>query len=52
MGNIKVTFRLEQDKDGYPPYAVEDLWARLLILAALKTQQVRRVGSGDIRYRL
>ncbi len=22
----KVTFRLEQDEDGYPPFAVEDLW--------------------------
>lgn len=27
MNKIKVTFRLEQDEDDYPPFAVEDLWA-------------------------
>ena len=27
MSKVKVTFRLAQDEDGYPPYAVEDLWA-------------------------
>lgn len=27
MSQIKVTFRLEQDDDDYPPFAVEDLWA-------------------------
>lgn len=25
---VKVHFRLEQDEDGYPPVAVESLWAR------------------------
>lgn len=24
---VKITFALEQDEDGYPPYAVENLWA-------------------------
>lgn len=26
--NTKIHFRLEQDEDGYPPVAVESLWAR------------------------
>lgn len=25
--HVKITFALEQDEDGYPPYAVEKLWA-------------------------
>lgn len=25
--HVKITFALEQDEDGYPPYAVENLWA-------------------------
>jgi hypothetical protein len=25
---VKINFRLEQDEDGYPPVAVESLWAR------------------------
>lgn len=27
MTAIKITFQLEQDEDGYPPFAVEDVWA-------------------------
>ena len=25
--HVKITFALEQDEGGYPPYAVETLWA-------------------------
>ena len=25
--HVKIVFPLEQDEDGYPPYAVENLWA-------------------------
>jgi hypothetical protein len=28
--HVKVSFPLAKDQDGYPPYAVETLWARLL----------------------
>lgn len=29
MSALKIHFRLEQDEDGYPPVAVESLWAQL-----------------------
>ena len=28
MSTLKIHFRLEQDEDGYPPVAVESLWAQ------------------------
>lgn len=49
---VKINFRLEQDKDGYPPATTEILWARELSPDEYEIDNipfyVRGISSGDI----
>ncbi len=51
-GRVKVSFRLERDKDGYPPADWEDLWAEQLSDTTCRLDNVpffaRGVACGDL----